>query len=95
MKIQIDTEKKTIIVEEAMNLEELHTELIGMLPNWEEYTLEPKVITLNSCSPELFKLDIPLGIPTYPFKTIVMSKPSLTTTEKINASDSLGVTSLL
>lgn len=47
MKIQIDTEQKTIVLEEAINLGDLAKKLNKLFPNktWKEYKLEVKTIT--------------------------------------------------
>jgi hypothetical protein len=47
MKLQIDTEAKTIAIEETIELDELIKALRVMFPNdeWKKYKLEPKVIT--------------------------------------------------
>lgn len=57
MKITINTEKKTIKVEENINLGKLYTELQVMLPQekWMEYSIEvpqpPTYYPYNPCYP--------------------------------------------
>lgn len=47
MKLQIDTENKTIKIEEKVNLFDLMNKLQSLFPNdiWQEYTLESNTIT--------------------------------------------------
>ena len=52
MKLQLDTQKKTIKVEEAVKLSELVDILNKILPNaWKEYTLESNTIIQNWTNP--------------------------------------------
>lgn len=45
MKLQLDTNLKTIKVEESVNLGELMEAIEKLLPNWKEFKIEPTVMT--------------------------------------------------
>lgn len=50
MKLILDTEKKTIVLTEAVNMKDLHKELISIFPNneWENYKITPYTIISNT-----------------------------------------------
>ena len=52
MKLQLDTEEKSVKIEESVNLKELYEILDKLLPNglWNEYTIETNV-SINWTSP--------------------------------------------
>lgn len=53
MKLQIDTERKTISIEESINLGELYNMLTAMFPNftWKEYEIVPVKIIEKFSNP--------------------------------------------
>ena len=67
MKIQFDTEKKLIRIEEKVNLNELFERLNVYLPNdeWKEYELETNTVIDNWTLPII--IDRPVWPHPYPF----------------------------
>ena len=83
MKLQIDTEKKTILIEESIKTKELYDQLMRIFPSgeWEEYTIEPKIVEVATNnlpwinpwqygSPRPI-LTNPLNDPTFPFGSVL------------------------
>lgn len=67
MKLQIDTEKKTIKIEEAVNLGAFYEVIKQLLPGWELYTLLPEVVT-NWLNPIIIKPIYPDPWPLTPWQ---------------------------
>lgn len=74
MKIQIDTQKRTIKIEEAVNFGELIEGLERLLPNglWKEFKLEPYIIT-NWCNPIVIDRTLPSANPFYPWQQPIIT----------------------
>lgn len=79
MKIQLDTDNKTVKIEQDFNLGEFYDLLQKLLPNdlWREFKLEVQVIN-NFNSPIIIKEYIPSN-PLFPQQPIVPSYPNYPT----------------
>ena len=68
MKIQLDTENKTIKLEKDVVLSKLIETLEKLLPNgeWKEFTLEINTVIHQWSNPVVIPSVIPYPVPTYP-----------------------------
>lgn len=68
MKIQLDTENKTIKLEKDVVLSKLIETLDKLLPNgeWKEFTLETNTVIHHWSNPVVLPSVIPYPVPTYP-----------------------------
>jgi hypothetical protein len=68
MKIQLDTENKTIKLEKDVVLSKLIETLEKLLPNgeWKEFTLETNTVIHQWSNPVVLPSVIPYPVPTYP-----------------------------
>ena len=68
MKIQLDTENKTIKLEKEVVLSKLIETLEKLLPNgeWKEFTLETNTVIHQWSNPVVIPSVIPYPAPTYP-----------------------------
>ena len=68
MKIQLDTENKTIKLEKDVVLSKLIETLEKLLPNgeWKEFTLETNTVIHHWSNPVVLPSVIPYPVPTYP-----------------------------
>lgn len=68
MKIQLDTENKTIKLEKDVVLSKLIETLDKLLPNgeWKEFTLETNTVIHQWSNPVVIPSVIPYPVPTYP-----------------------------
>ena len=68
MKIQLDTENKTIKLEKEVVLSKLIETLEKLLPNgeWKEFTLETNTVIHHWSNPVVIPSVIPYPVPTYP-----------------------------
>jgi hypothetical protein len=73
MIIQLDTEKKTISLEDSINAGELFELLERMLPNglWHSFTIQPKVKIEYVQSPVIVEKTVYPTYPLYPFNPTV------------------------
>ena len=65
MKITIDTFNKTIELDESIQLKDFISKISEIVPNWEEYTLIPKIINQSNNWPYTFGPD-PVKVPYNP-----------------------------
>ncbi len=68
MKIQLDTENKTMKLEKEVVLSKLIETLEKLLPNgeWKEFTLETNTVIHQWSNPVVIPSVIPYPVPTYP-----------------------------
>lgn len=85
MRIQIDTELKTIRLEQSAKITELLDVVKKLLPEneWKKYTLETNVVINNWSNPIYIDRYIPY---TYPGWTITSGSATICTTSEVNAS---------
>lgn len=78
MKIQIDTEKKTIKIESSILAKELFKGLDKLFPNkeWKEYTLETNTTIVGWTNP--FYVNYPFHYPSYPWYQVATAGTSTT-----------------
>jgi hypothetical protein len=79
MKLQIDTQEKTIKIEEDINLGELIDKLTSMLPEWREYRLQHTTIVNWKDPIKIEKQKIhPYINPVNPYKSVTPFPPNST-----------------
>jgi hypothetical protein len=67
MKIQIDTQSKTILIQEKISLDEFWKEIQTMLPNgtWKEYTIDKAIEYISIPYTNPFPQVVPWSNPPY------------------------------
>lgn len=90
MKLQIDTELKTVKIEGQVNLKEFTERIKTILPDWEDYKLETNTVIQNWNNPFVvpYVPFAPYTRPYYPWTYLsgqLTGGPSLTVTNCVNS----------